>query len=152
MAKAATGLTQTIDELICDKRVTIGQGIENLVAISKDAREIAAKLNAGIGSADELRAVVVNMEKVVQTAQVELPQLSDKTKKTMVEAEKALAAVNGILVQDKDRLRKTFANLETVSTNAVALTDDARVLSKKMRRGEGTVGALLSDEDIYDCT
>ncbi|MCC6808691.1 MAG: MCE family protein [Deltaproteobacteria bacterium] len=150
LAKAATGLTSNIDDLLKQKRGAITESIDNLAAMSKEGKAITEKLNAGLGSAEELRATVKNLQEIVTAVKAELPQMSDKTKRAMSEAEKALASVNAALDADKDRLKRTMANLETISTNAVAVTDDAKVLTKKMRRGEGSVGALLSDEDIYD--
>lgn len=150
LAKAATALTTNIDDLLKQKKGALNESIDNLAAMSKEAKGITEKLNHGIGSAEELRATVKNLQEIVTVVKQELPQITDKTKKTMTEAEKAIAAVNTALDADKDRLKRTLANMETVSNNAVALTDDAKVLTKKLRRGEGSVGALLSDEDIYD--
>jgi phospholipid/cholesterol/gamma-HCH transport system substrate-binding protein len=150
LAKAATGLTQNIDDLLKQKKGAINESVDNLAAMSKEAKGITEKLNAGIGSAEELRTMVKQMGEIVAVVKTELPQISQNAKRTMSEAEKTLAAVNAALDADKDRLKRTLANVETVSTNAVALTEDAKVITKKMRRGEGSVGALLSDEDIYD--
>ena len=150
LAKAATGLTQNIDELLKQKKGAISESVDNLAAMSREAKGITEKLNAGIGSAEELRSMVKHMQEIVTVVKTELPQISQNAKRTMGEAEKTLAAVNAALDADKDRLKRTLSNVETMSNNAVALTEDAKVITKKMRRGEGSVGALLSDEDIYD--
>ncbi len=150
LAKAATGLTQNIDDLLKQKKGALSESVDNLAAMSKEAKGITEKLNAGIGSAEELRSMVKQMQEIVTVVKTELPQISQNAKRTMGEAEKTLAAVNAALDADKDRLKRTLANVETVSTNALALTEDAKVITKKMRRGEGSVGAMLSDEDIYD--
>jgi phospholipid/cholesterol/gamma-HCH transport system substrate-binding protein len=149
LAKAATGLTRSMDEVLREKRSTISEGVDNLVAISREAKGITEKINQGMGSAEELRTTVKNLSAIVATLKNEMPDLTAKTKRTMDEAEKAIAAVNGAL-EDKDRLKRTFASVETLASNGVQITEDAKALTKKLRRGEGSVGALLGDEDIYD--
>ncbi len=131
LAKSATGLTTTLDDLLRNKRTQINGMLDNLDAASREAKMISEKVNRGLGSADDLKATM------------------DNAQRTMAEAQKAIASINAAL-DDKDRLKRTLANLETLSANGVELTGDAKALTKKLRRGEGSVGALLGDEDIYD--
>jgi len=142
LAKAATGLTQSVDQLLHDKRKSLDEGVENLVQISRDTKAVVAKLNTGMGSADELRVTIANLQAIIATLKADMPELTAKTKRTMGEAEKAITAVNAAF-DDKDRLKRTLANAEAVS-------EDAKAITKKLRRGEGSIGALLGDEDIYD--
>ena len=139
-AKAATGLTQNLDDMFVKKRATLDATIDNLGAVSEQAKEMTTKLNTALGGAENLRATVHD----VQTAAKQLPPIVESARHIGTEGERVLGAI------DSAALKKTLANAQTVSSNAVELTADAGALVKKMRRGEGTVGALLSDEDVYD--
>jgi phospholipid/cholesterol/gamma-HCH transport system substrate-binding protein len=139
-AKAATGLTQNLDDVLVKKRAAIDSTVDNLAAISTHAKDMTEKLNLALGTAEELRATVRDL----QTSAKQLPPAIESARHALSEGDRVLGAI------DATQLKQTLGNAQTVSANAAALTDDAKVLVKKMRRGEGTVGALLSDEDIYD--
>jgi phospholipid/cholesterol/gamma-HCH transport system substrate-binding protein len=141
-AKAATGLTRNIDTLLTEKRSSVGGAIDDFAGLAKSARRVGDKIDGALGTEAEMKAFVQSLQRTVKTLETDLPEISGRAKQT-------LTAVNEAL-EDKERLKRIVANLDAVSGNAVTLTDDAKVVVKKLRRGEGTVGALLTDEDIYD--
>lgn len=61
-------------------------------------------------------------------------------------------------IEDEDTLgvEKTFSSEEMINTlqennkNVLAITNDFKVISKKMAEGEGSIGKLLNDDAIYN--
>src|SRR4030095_14813956 len=61
-------------------------------------------------------------------------------------------------VEEGDTLsvEKTFSSEDMINTlqennkNVLEITNDFKVISKKMANGEGTIGSLLNDKSIYD--
>lgn len=139
-AKAATGLAQNVDGMLVKKRASLEASIDNMNAISQQTKEVTSKLNIALGEATDLRATV----RELQATAKQLPSATEQAKHMIGEGDRVLSAL------DSAQLKKVMSNTQAVSANAVELTADAEALVKKMRRGEGTVGALLSDEDIYD--
>ncbi len=133
LVKAMTGLTHNLDDTLSKKKMTIEGAVDNLSEIAKNGREISQKLDVAMGEATELRQLV----KDVTTSAHALPGTVQNAQQALGEGRRVLQAV------DAEQLKKTMAN-------AQAISDDAKAITKKMRRGEGTVGALLADEDIYD--
>ena len=45
---------------------------------------------------------------------------------------------------------KTLTNLEATSENALVVSADAKAMTADIRAGKGTIGGLMSDQEIYD--
>lgn len=140
-AKAATGLTRNIDGLLSEKRASVGGAIDDMAGLARAARRIGDKVDTALGSPEELRATVAGLQRTARVIETDLPEISGRAKTTLNTVNQAL---------EQDRLKHIVTNLDTVSAHAVQLSDDTKVIVKRLRKGEGTVGALLSDEDIYD--
>jgi len=136
---SAGSLSQSLDTMVRKKRDRLESSIDNLADLSGELKSIAHKTNVALGSEDELQKTVERLTALVAMLHQDLPALSDHAKQTLEQAEKTLTALNN----DKEYFHKTLVNLETVS-------DDAKVVTKKLRQKEGTLGLLISDKEIYD--
>ena len=134
-AKAATGLTRNIDTLLTEKRSSVGNAIDDVAGLAHAARNIGDKVNSALGSPEELRALVASVQHSVKTLETDLPEISGRAKQTLTSVNEAL--------DDKERLKRIVGNVDAVA-------EDTKQIVKKIRRGEGTVGSLLADEDVYD--
>ena len=51
---------------------------------------------------------------------------------------------------EQAKLRQMMTDLAEVAKNTKGLTQDAQAIASGVRRGKGTVGALVADEQLYD--
>ena len=71
------------------------------------------------------------------------------------DAREAMANVNRISATVGDpegqaKLKKALDDMAQIASRANATAADAQSIVAKIKKGEGTVGALLMDEEVYD--
>ena len=59
-----------------------------------------------------------------------------------------LAALVG--PEEKKKLQRSLDELLTLSSKVSAVASDAQLLLGDVKRGKGTVGALMTDQQVYD--
>jgi phospholipid/cholesterol/gamma-HCH transport system substrate-binding protein len=68
----------------------------------------------------------------------------------MKSADKALASANGIMQRNETRIDNTLKRLPGVAARAEDVARDAAFVMSRLKAGRGTVGQLLTDQEIYD--
>jgi phospholipid/cholesterol/gamma-HCH transport system substrate-binding protein len=149
---------------------------EELVGMLHDTSGLLKGLNNVIGkNQDKLNNIVANIETAtvegnklitgVRQNYVEGPQI----KRIMGNVDKALVAAGehtGPLMTDvrgaigdardvlgpeqREKLKSTIADVAVVADKGKATIADTQQIVSGMKKGEGTVGALLMDEEVYD--
>ncbi len=118
--------------------------LDRLTAASAD---LVAKLDKGVGSAEELHRLVANIEAISNELHGELGPLLQKTKKAL----DGVSELSGLLgPEDKKKLLRALDELLAVGNKVQAVATDASALVGDIKKGRGTVGALLVDQQIYD--
>lgn len=145
-------------------------------AESGDYLNSGVKLGMIDGLGDQLDPIQKKLQEVLDNANTMLVSinsiLDEKTqadlKATMNDLSSTMASVNGLLATNKPKLDKTMNNLTVMSENFVQLSDslanleinktfaklDAATnnidkLLAGVERGEGSIGKLMKDEQLY---
>lgn len=145
-------------------------------AESGDYLNSGVKLGMIDGLGDQLDPIQKKLQEVLDNANTMLVSinsiLDEKTqadlKATMNDLSSTMASVNGLLATNKPKLDKTMNNLTVMSQNFVQLSDslanleinktfailDAATnnidkLLAGIERGEGSIGKLMKDEQLY---
>lgn len=149
---------------------------EELAGLLHDTSGLLKGLNNVIGkNEDKLNNIVANLETAtvegnklltgVRESYVEGPQI----KRIMNNVDKALGAAGsqtGPLMSDlrgaladardvlgpeqREKLKSTISDVAVLADKGKTTLADTQQIVTHMKRGEGTVGALLMDEEIYD--
>ena len=146
-------------------------------AESGDYLKSGVKLGMLDGLGDQLAPIQKKLQEVLDNANAMLVSinsiLDEKTqadlKATMGDLSSTMASVNGLLATNKPKLDKTMNNLTHMSENFVQLSDslanleinktfaklDAATnsidkLLAGVERGEGSIGKLMKDEQLYN--
>ncbi|HLB05920.1 MAG TPA: MlaD family protein [Thermodesulfobacteriota bacterium] len=115
----------------------LGRMIENFEAFSQDMREISSQ------NRDALNQTIANLEEFSTVLKDRTPEISDSLK---------LAADNlsDILKENRGNLKDTVENIKTASNKLQDTLDAITNVSKKIEKGEGTVGRLINEDTTYD--
>lgn len=143
MAKLARGLNQLLGENQGDIKRLVTD-LDRLTAASAD---FVAKLDKGVGDPAELQKIVANIAAVSTSLRGEIDPLIQKTKRTLDGVSGVTALVGP---EDKRKLMKMLDELLALSVKVQAVATDAQALTADLRKGKGTVGALLVDPQVYD--
>ncbi len=147
IAVNTAGLLKGLNTVLTDNRERINRTMENLEKLSAEANALTKDAHAKIND-PKVQRTIDNIDKISSdVARDSGPMLKD--------AREALANVNraSAVVGDPDqqkKLKKALDDLAELATRANATAADAQTIVAHVKKGEGTVGALVMDEEVYD--
>jgi phospholipid/cholesterol/gamma-HCH transport system substrate-binding protein len=145
--KNGASLVRTLDGILGQHQQEIGRLIGDLDRFTVEAQGLARDLHAGIGDPARLRATLANVEKLSASVGRDIDPLLAKAQRAL----DGVANVTDVVREgDKEKLRRTIDQLVRVSDRVEGIVGDARVIVGRVRQGQGTAGALLVDETIYE--
>lgn len=92
--------------------------------------------------------ILENVEHSTSALAKDAPPLLADAKETMSAVKRVSQTVGSEGEQAK--LKAMISDLAEVAKNTKGLTQDAQAIASGVRRGKGTVGALVADEQLYD--
>ncbi|HMY20705.1 MAG TPA: MlaD family protein [Polyangium sp.] len=92
--------------------------------------------------------ILENVEHSTSALAKDAPPLLADAKETMTAVKRVSQTVGSESEQAK--LKAMISDLAEVAKNTKGLTQDAQAIASGVRRGKGTVGALVADEQLYD--
>jgi phospholipid/cholesterol/gamma-HCH transport system substrate-binding protein len=142
------GLLKGLNETLHDNRPRIDRIVANVETLSTESNDLVR----------DTRKQYVDNPKIEQTIDA-ISQLSSDVQRDstplLKDAREALANLNRVsaTVGDPDeqaKLKKALTDVAELAARANATAADAQQIVAHMKKGEGTVGALVMDESIYD--
>lgn len=154
--------------------------IENVRALTDEALAAVRDARGWLAEGGKVDLILSDIRGVTDELPQQADQLIARLDSTVAHVDRVVGQVEDVLADtlgepQRRQLRGMIANLETVSERAVGVADDVRTMVaevrgdvepvfdsirqvveavdqivRNIRRGEGTVGALLMDEQIYD--
>lgn len=139
-----------IREIVVKLRDILGRADEVIVENREDLREVVANLKStsaalarATGNGDDIRQVITNLNGLIE-------RLDKGIAPTLAEAPVAVRKFSG-LVDNADRF---VAELAAVVAGGrgdfLTALANIRLVAQNLKDGKGTVGAILSDREIYD--
>jgi phospholipid/cholesterol/gamma-HCH transport system substrate-binding protein len=96
----------------------------------------------------QIDRVLNNVDTLSATAARDTPALLADARETLANVKRVSATVGGEAEQAK--IRQAIGDLSEIAKSAKAATADAQAIAGQIRRGRGTVGAMVMDEELYD--
>ena len=126
MAQLTENLNRTLPEAVA----SIDRLADDLSGIAEENRE-------------DIRILVANLKNISQELRGNLPQL--------VENMNALSKnLNEVVKENREDLRKTIRNLSEMTTRLKKSSDKLDSILAKIESGKGTLGKLVTDEELYN--
>ncbi|MDB4932206.1 MAG: hypothetical protein JWM10_4690 [Myxococcaceae bacterium] len=171
IARAYSLLDDTVTALRSNRR-QIGTMVDDLSGVLHDTRDVLHR-NAGrvdsilentdraIRDADglvnaardryvdgaQVRRIVQHADSILATVDREAPPLSREARALVARLDHIAAGVGDTQIQD---LQRALRDVRTLTERANTVMTDVQAVSTRVRAGQGTVGALLMDEELYD--
>jgi phospholipid/cholesterol/gamma-HCH transport system substrate-binding protein len=145
--KSGASVVRTMDAILKENQTQIGKLLGNVDGLTKEAAGLLGSIRAGVGDAAQLKATLSNIEALSGSVRREIDPLVAKAKK-------ALDGVNNLTSivgpGEKEKLERALDELVTVGHKVQQITSDAQALVQDVKKGKGTAGALIVDQQIYD--
>ena len=93
------------------------------------------------------RRILNRAEAVLASIERDVPPLAHDARVVMGRVDHILQGVGDPQIQD---VQATLRDVRALAQRANAIAGDVQVVSARVRSGQGTVGSLLMDEEIYD--
>lgn len=132
-----------VDGLLAAATPKVDAVLTKASAVEDELLKGLAGVNAVIGDGSELRALVRNASGLAADARGQLGPLS-------ADARKAIQRYDALGASAQEMLADVNRELVAAVGSVKDLLADAKVLTQRLKDGQGTIGALLSDREMYD--
>ncbi|MBH25831.1 MAG: hypothetical protein CMH57_15600 [Myxococcales bacterium] len=150
LIRNTNALMANANGILTDNRDNIDSIIGNVEKVSGDAVEIADAVKVGVGDGSEIRTSLVNVRNLTNRLNNELGPITRKLNRTLDNAESVSVTVKDITTGKQPAIEGAIDNLYATSANAKLISDDVKVTTDAIRAGRGTIGGLVTDQEIYD--
>jgi phospholipid/cholesterol/gamma-HCH transport system substrate-binding protein len=125
--------------------------IEHILANLETATEEASQLATGVRTqyidSAQVHRIVTNLDRTLAAVSRDVEPLMRDVRTTTQHADQVLGTIGP---DEQAHLRSAIARADALTEEAQGTLDDAHAIVAHVRRGEGTVGAFLMDEEVYD--
>ncbi len=121
---------------------------ENVEQMSVDGTDLVKDARQQYVNNPQIDRILANADQLTGTAARDLPPLMADARETLANARRLSTTVGGETEQVK--IRKTLDDIAEIAGRARAATADAQEVLAHVKRGKGTVGALVMDEQLFD--
>ncbi len=148
LAASLARLVNTLGELTQERRAELSQGLADAAAIAAELRALSRELRLAVGDGAGLRELVGDGRSVAALLSRDLPGI-------FAQAQQSLAALHTLSRELQGAVSAAdaaalAARLGQTMTHLEATAKDAREMMNAVRRGQGTVGGLVTDPQVYD--
>lgn len=140
------GLTTTVDGVLTENREDLRTLTSELAATAKDLRKLSAIARTQLEPGGKANALLDDAAATAKVARNELPVLTKKADTALT----GIANVSGQLTEeDGQRLKAMIAKYQAAGEKLDGLATRADRILGKLEAGEGTMGALMKDKQVY---
>jgi len=132
-----------VDALLAADAPKVSQILDELLAIEGEVMTLARSANAALGDGTEVRGAIRNAAAVLADVRRSVGPVVGDVRKAL-RRYTDLADVGGALVAEAREV--ALASLARVD----AILVDVKTITARVESGEGTIGALISDQEMYD--
>lgn len=151
IADAFDGLRKTLKgtgEFMERNKGHLDKIAENAEKITVDAEELVRGAKGKFVENPQIDRILANAEKVSGDAARDLPPILADGRVAINNARKVSDIVGD--PKEQAKLRQTLDDVAVVASRAKGMTGDAAEILAHVKRGKGTVGAVVMDEQLYD--
>jgi len=122
----------------------------NRVFASSTGEERMKKALDDLGRAsDNVANLTVKLNKIVDNNQDKINRLGENLDQGVADFAATMPNVKTMVAQVKDDLPVVTNDLKETTHNAALAAKSAQIIGKRLEQGEGTLGKLISEDDIY---
>jgi phospholipid/cholesterol/gamma-HCH transport system substrate-binding protein len=143
MVEDVAGILHSLNDVLSNNRERITRIIANIETATVEANELVTALRREVNG-PEVQRILANLDRTMARVAEDIgPILSDVRGVTQ--------GANEVLgPEQRQQIEGAIEDAAQLAERANATVEDVQEIVAHMRRGEGTVGAMLMDEEIYD--
>ena len=142
-----SGLTRSVDGVVTDNRDDIRQILREMSEAAKDLRAIAAAAKAQIEPGGKAAVLIDDVSVTAKQLKTDVPVLTKEAQAVLGGAAKVAGQFTE---EDGKQLRAAALKYAALSEKLDGMATRADRIFKKLEAGEGTMGAMIQDKQVYD--
>jgi phospholipid/cholesterol/gamma-HCH transport system substrate-binding protein len=146
LLQAGAGALTTIDKVLLENRQSIGKLLVDVDRLTLEAVELVGSVKKGVGDGAQLQRTLANVEHLVGSLSREIDPILAKTQKTL-DGVTALTSTLG--PEERKKVVQILDAVLKIGDSARRTTGEMEKLVASLRQGQGTAGALLVQDDVY---
>ncbi len=147
IAKHGASMIKGIDLLLIENRDTITRITKNTEKLSAAAVDLVNATKEKIDG-PQVKRILHNIDVTSAALAKDTGPLLKQTQQTLAHVDEI--ATDTLNPETRASIRKTIKEVEAIALTANKTATDVQAMVKHVKSGQGTVGALLMDEEIYD--
>ncbi len=147
-------LSRNLNLMVLENRANLKASIENLNLLLASLNRTLPKTIASIEKlANDLDSMAVENREDIRAMVVNLRQISSDLRTTLPELTQNLndmsKNLNTMLTDNRENIKQTVSNFSELSKSLKESSDRLNLILARIERGEGTLGKLVTDEELY---
>ncbi|MBA2665228.1 MAG: MCE family protein [Bradymonadaceae bacterium] len=150
-------LMKNVDSLIIDNRDNLDASIDGVRITTAEAGKLLATINTTVGEGEQLRTIFNDTQATVKNARSVSAKLDNTLSPLLADASATAKSARRVgetaervLADKEDKLTRSIDNVHASTESLLTLSGDAQKVIDRVNSGEGTVGALLAEREIYE--
>ncbi|MEZ4295664.1 MAG: MlaD family protein [Polyangiaceae bacterium] len=150
-AEAFDGLRKTLKgtgDLMDRNGGKLDRIVDNVESMTGEGAEAVKDARAKYVNNPQIDRILANADSIAGNVARDTPPLLADAKVTMANARRISTTLGGD--EEQAKMKQAISDVVEVAARVKKITADAEVIVGQMKRGKGTVGALMMDEQLYD--
>lgn len=150
-------LMKHVDEFVVDNREDLDATVDNVRDTSKEASQLLASLNVAVEDGKaikqtlaDVRGAARNANSITEKVDRKVEPLVDDLVVTAQNARNVSESADRLVAGNEAKINTTIDNIAVSTGRLKSLSAEAQTVVSSVSQGKGTVGALLTDREIYD--
>ena len=148
IATNTAGLLKGLNTTLTDNRERINRTMTNLESLTAEANTLTVHARTQYVDNPKISRTIDNIDRLSSDIQKDSGPLLKDARESLANLNRASKAVGG--EEEQAKLKKTIEDVAQLAARANATAADAQAIVQHIKKGNGTVGALVMDEAIYD--
>ncbi len=148
IAVNTAGLLRGLNGTLSENRERINRIIQNIESLTAESNTLVRDAKRNYVDNPKIARTIDNVERISSEVQRDSGPMLKDAKEALANLNRVSATVGDPAEQAK--IKKTLQDLAELATRANATAADAQSIVAHIKKGDGTVGALVMDEAVYD--
>ena len=148
IATNTAGLLKGLNTTLTENRERINRTMANLESLSAEANTLTVHARSQYVDNPKIARTIDNIDKLSSELHKDSGPMLKDARESLANLNRASKAVGG--EEEQAKLKKTIDDVAQLAARANATAADAQAIVAHIKKGKGSVGALVMDEAIYD--
>ena len=148
IAVNTAGLLKGLNGVITDNKERINRTMANLEALSAEANTLTHDARMKYVDNPKIAHTIDNIDRISTDLQKDSGPMLKDAREALANLNRISGTVGG--AEEQAKLKKAIEDVAQLAARANATAADAQAIVAHIKKGDGTVGSLVMDEQVYD--